>query len=115
MITAVITLREVDDMANPNPYENTGAITKHSSLGRVRSVRKWMLVGFAIGAATATVLGIYSLQSQAAYNASLAERGGIACGMGSLAALMAIVIGMPVLGGVGALVGFGLSKLPRQV
>ena len=102
-------------MADLNPYEPVRTVADQASHTppRTRSSKRWALVGFLIAAAFPIAGGINLLQTDAAYQASLPEPEKYNCGMGMLAAVMAIVIVAPSCGFVGALIGFGLSKLPR--
>ena len=100
-------------MPNPNPYESSATIADKPMPNAPRSGKRWALVGFFLGAAIPVAFCIYSMQAEAAYRASLPESEKIMCGMGSLAALMVMVIGAPLFGAIGAMVGYALSRPPR--
>ena len=101
-------------MVEPTSFESDALHPQeYPQAAPTRSARRWVLVGFLLGAAIPLGLGTFSIYSDTIYCASLPADKRIMCGMGSLAATMIMMFGAPTLGGIGAVVGLGLSKLPR--
>ena len=102
------------NMGNPNTHESLSTIVDDPLLASEGPGKTWSFAGFLLGALMPVALGIYSLQSEAAYRASLPEEDRILCGMGTLTVLTMMGIGIPLLGVVGGLIGYCLPRLPRQ-
>ena len=64
-----------------------------------------MMTGFALAAAIPMAFGAYTLHRESLYTASLPP-GTAACGMGTLGAWIIMIVGGPIFGLIGGIVGW---------
>ncbi len=98
-------------MSDTNPYripDDDGPVQAAAPESQFKA--RCVLAGFLIGGVIPVGYGIYGLQQQAAYAATLAPGEGM-CGMGGMLAMMMICVVGPVLGGIGAGAGWLIAKI----
>lgn len=97
-------------MNTQNPYELSSLRHNDKALTHIpRSTTRWAFSGAVIAALFPVAFGMYALHRESVYAASLPPGTG-ACGMGTLAAMVIIVVGAPSFGIMGSIVGWLGSK-----
>ena len=96
-------------MQNANPYRSPNNETIKQS-ARMRARKRWILIGFALGASVPMAFGMYGIQQHYIYISTLGPNEA-ACGMGALGALAMIFVVGPFLDTIGAVSGWIASEV----
>ena len=98
-------------MNHPNPYAVLEAQSPSNTTSKaLRSKSRWVLTGGIIAAALPVLFGAYGLHRESVYAAAQPPGVG-ACGMGTLGALIIMIVGGPFCGLIGGLVGWIACKV----
>lgn len=99
----------------PNPYQTSKIPDDESHSSEAHySPGQWALMGSVMAAALPIAFGLLALRSELAY--AVPRPPGVAkCGMGALAAFMMIVIGGPLFGAIGGVVGWLMGICAKRL